>query len=475
MNVLFATSEAYPLIKTGGLADVSASLPRALLELKHDVRLLLPFYGSIRAQNPDTRLLASTQHYGHKINLLETRLPGTRVKVLLVDCPAAFAREGNPYLDADGVPWSDNAFRFMLFCQVAVDIALNRLGLDWPVDLVHCNDWQSAMVPALLQRFVERPATVFTIHNLAYQGVFHWQTYFNLGLPHEHWSTDGVEFHNQFSFMKGALNFADVINTVSVQYAREIQTEPFGCGLHGLLQKHSDRLSGIQNGIDTEVWNPGSDDLISSKYTIKSLDHKALNKSALQQELGLDGDLSLMLMGMVTRLVSQKGLDLLLDCQQEILQLPVQLVVLGSGDAIYEQELEQFAAANPQRVAFFKGYDEALSHRIEAGSDLYLMPSKFEPCGLNQLYSLRYGTLPLVTPVGGLIDAVTDAAQENADGFVMSEISASGLMESIRQALQVYQNPQHWKKLQITAMDQDHSWKHSALDYVELYRTALER
>jgi starch synthase len=473
MNCLFVTSEVYPLIKTGGLADVSGSLPHALQQLGEDVRILLPGYRSVLEKLDRVKTVAHSHHYGQDIRILESRLPGTRVKVMLVDCPAAFDRPGNPYLDAKGQPWADNAFRFTLFCQVAVDIALNRLAFDWHVDLVHCHDWQSALVPALLSLFDERPATLFTIHNLAYQGLFDQQEYINLGLPSTLWHMHGLEYHGLFSFIKGGLVYADAISTVSPRYAQEIQSEEFGYGLAGLLAHRAERLFGILNGIDTQVWNPGTDEFLVSKYNRNNLDGKTQNKLALQQQLGLKVDASLPMFGLISRLVEQKGLEIILQAMPQLVQLPLQLVFLGSGQANYEQALSGFAEAYPDSVAVVIGYDEQLSHRIEAAADAYLMPSMFEPCGLNQLYSLRYGAIPLVTAVGGLADSVVDYSEADATGFVVSEFTAGALMVAVNRMLFVYNSPAAWTRLQLNAMAQDHSWDRSARAYLDLYQRTL--
>ena len=453
---------------------MSQSLPRALQHLKQDIRILLPLYNAVQPQVQKSKLIATTVHYEQEIKLYETQLPGSRVKVILVDCPAAFGRDGNPYLDDDGEPWDDNVFRFLLFSQVAVDVALNRIGLDWTVDLVHCNDWQSGMVPLLLDQFETAPATLFTIHNLAYMGLFPKEDYFRHGLPVEYWNTDGIEFHDQFSFIKGALNFSDFISTVSVQYAKEIQTKEFGCGLDGLLQKRSEVVVGIQNGIDNDVWNPGTDPMIKKHYNRRTLGDKLENKKALQVEMGVAVDDSLMLMGMITRLVSQKGLDLLLATIDRWISLPIQFVLLGSGDDYYHQQFERLAAEHPDAIAFRYGYDEGLAHRIEAGSDVFLMPSLFEPSGLNQLYSLRYGTLPLVSPVGGLHDTVNDISTVDANGFVMDDVSSDSLFDAIQTAAETFKDKQHWSLLQNNAMSHDYSWIKSAQQYMELYENAIK-
>jgi starch synthase len=475
MNCLFATSEAYPLLKTGGLADVAGSLPRAMLQLEQDMRVIMPAYQSVMQQLKDYRVVATTHHYGFDIRVLETRLPGSRVKVLLVDCAAMFDRPGNPYLDGQNEPWPDNALRFALFCQVVVDVALNRLAFAWPVDIVHCNDWQCGLVPALLDQFDVRPATLFTIHNLSYQGLFDQQTFIDLGLPGSLWTMYGVEYHGYFSFIKGGLSFADCINTVSPQYALEIQTDALGYGLQDLLIHRADRLSGILNGIDTQVWNPGTDEFLVQKYNRRSLASKLENKLALQQQLSLPTHKNIAMIGMISRLVEQKGLDIILQSLPQLTGLPVQWVFLGTGMEQYEKALIDLSKEYPDSVAVFIGYDEKLSHQIEAACDMYLMPSIFEPCGLNQLYSLRYGTIPLVTEVGGLADSVSDYAtgDSTATGFVMQEATASALMSTVKRAMDIYQQPEKWQRLQQTAMQQDHSWKNSASEYLDLYERAL--
>ncbi|TNF35744.1 MAG: glycogen synthase GlgA [Gammaproteobacteria bacterium] len=478
-KILFLASEAYPLIKTGGLGDVAGSLPRALVKNKQDVRLLLPAYRSVLDKVENAKEIAEHWHYGQHIKLLETRLPGTQVKTWLVDCPAAFDRPGNPYLDENGHGWHDNAFRFAVFCQVAVDIAVNRCSLDWQPDVVHCNDWQTGLVPAVLQGFAQRPATVFTIHNLAYQGLFPYENFQQLGLPPALWSMDGVEFHGMFSFIKAGLVFANRLNTVSPTYAREIQTAEFGNGLDGLLQHRQAHLSGIMNGIDPEVWNPGTDEYLLHKYNRRSLKKKTANKTELQLQLGLPVDATIPMIGMVSRLVEQKGLDIILGSMSELLKRPLQLVFLGSGNPVYEKTLSEWAHRHPDKIAVQIGYDETLSHRIEAAADMYLMPSSFEPCGLNQLYSLRYGTLPVVRQVGGLADSIIDTTEASmaagqANGFVIEEHNVLALITAIDRALSHYQNPSEWQRLQQNAMSADYSWQHSALQYLELYDAAIQ-
>ncbi|MDX2464120.1 MAG: glycogen synthase GlgA [Porticoccus sp.] len=478
-KVLFVSSEAYPLIKTGGLADVAGSLPRALIKLNQDVRLLLPAYPAVLEKITKPKLIDEQIHYGQVVQVLETRLPGSRVTVWLVKCPAAFDRPGTPYSDSDGKEWPDNAFRFALFSQVAANIAMGFSQLPWKPDVVHCNDWQSGLVPALLSVHKKRPATIFTIHNLSYQGVFNKQTFLDLHLPPKLWTLHGLEFHNQVSFIKGGLTYADRITTVSPTYANEIQTPEFGYGLDDLLKHRKDKLSGIINGIDTDVWNPGTDACLEQKYNKRSLDKKINNKTDFQMEMGLPNERHTPLLGMVGRLVEQKGVDIILDALVALLQMPIQIAILGTGEKKFEDRLTQLAEKFPDKLKAIIGYDECLSHKIEAASDIYLMPSKFEPCGLNQLYSLRYGTLPIVRNVGGLADTVINTTKlsiENhtATGFYVADNDPTSLISSVQSAIKLYKDPVAWKQLQQNAMGQDFSWQKSAEKYITLYNEAIK-
>ncbi len=478
-KILYISSEAYPLIKTGGLADVSGSLPVALQNNEQEVCLLIPAYQSVLEKIGEKIIVAETFHYGQPIRILQTTLPGTDVTTWLVDSTQAFDRPGNPYLNSDGNDWPDNALRFALFAQTAVDIALNRCGLSWQPDVVHCNDWQSALVPALLKTFPTGPATVFSIHNLAYQGVFSSQTFFDLGLPAGLWGMYGLEFHNFLSFIKGGLVYADRINTVSPTYAEEIQQPALGYGLEKLLSHRKQRLSGILNGIDSDVWNPATDQYLTKNYDQQNLALKVDNKSDLQQQFNLPVDNNIPLFGMISRLVEQKGLQSILDAMPELMQKPLQIIILGSGEKHYEEALLQWASQYPDKLAINIGYNEVLAHQIEAASDLYLMPSNFEPCGLNQLYSLRYGTLPLARNVGGLADTVIDTSENTlndhtANGFIVKQDTATALISTIDHALETYRHQEIWKQLQLNAMSPDRSWQASALQYIELYEKAIE-
>ena len=481
MKILFASSEAHPLIKTGGLADVSGSLPRAIRNAGHDIRLILPAYPQAKSAAGCLREVAWIPLSGATVavRILQGRLPGTNVPLYLVDAPECFDRPGGPYSDPEGSDWPDNAARFTLFCRAICKIALDRAGLDWQADLVHCNDWQTGLVPALLSLEKTAPATLFTIHNLAYQGLFNQQQFHKLGLPAQWWSMHGVEFHHQLSFIKGGLVFANWITTVSPTYAREIRTPGFGCGLEGLLEHRKQQLTGILNGVDYQVWNPGKDQLIEHTYTSRSLRHKAINKRALQKYFDLPENPGLPVFGHVGRLVEQKGVDLIIKLLPRLVQRPMQLVFLGTGNIQLERALGEAQTRHPGKIGVLTAYDEKLSHLIEAGSDVFLMPSRFEPCGLNQLYSLRYGTPPVVRNTGGLADSVVNASSENlqqqcATGFVFDSPEPDALLEAIDRALELYSRPQSWTGLMQAGMRQDFSWTHSAATYMALYENLLQ-
>jgi starch synthase len=481
-KILFVTSEAHPLIKTGGLADVAGSLPRALLKLGHDVKILLPAYASalIKAKGAGIKKISRISIHGQDINILQTRLPGSRVTVLLVDMPQFSEREGNPYCGPDGNDWDDNHWRFFLFAKVAQMIALNQTPMDWQPDIVHCNDWQTGLVPALLAQTPSpstlTPATVFTIHNMAYRGLFSHQAFAEMDFPQHYWHHDRLEFYGQMSFIKGGIAFADAVTTVSPSYAEEIKSPEFGCGLDGLLRVRAKHLSGILNGIDMDEWNPGADKLIQQNYNHRTVNLKVKNKTHLQAHLGLPVSETIPMLGFIGRLVEQKGIDLLLEQMNQLLMLNCQLVILGSGFETYEQALSKIAQQHPDKVAVTLGYNEALAHQIEASSDIFLMPSIFEPCGLNQIYSLRYGTLPVVHAVGGLRDTVIEAKgdiNDTCNGFIFTQATAENLHQAIKRALACYEQPKQWKKLQTNAMKQDFSWEKSARLYEEVYRNAL--
>ncbi|HDP89792.1 MAG TPA: glycogen synthase GlgA [Thioalkalivibrio sp.] len=483
MKILFATSEAFPLIKTGGLGDVSGSLPRALKALRQDVRLILPAYPAARERVARLRVMAELElpPFPGPVRILRGRLPSTRLPLYLVDAPLFFERAGDPYRAPDGRDWQDNALRFGLFAQAVVRAALNQAGLDWQPDVVHCNDWQTGLVPALLAAHDERPGTLFTIHNLAYQGLFPPQTLAELGLDSGLWHIDGLEFHGQLSFIKGGLVFADHLTTVSPSYAEEIQTPRHGYGLEGLLAYRRDRLTGILNGIDYEEWNPQTDPYIHTPYSSDTLEQKLSNKHALQEAFGLPVRARTPLFAFIGRLVEQKGVDLLLDAVLPLLaQEDLQLVILGTGEAALERRVRDLIATFPDRVAGHIGYSEGHAHLVEAGADLFVMPSRFEPCGLNQMYSLRYGTPPVVRRTGGLADTVVDSTPATlkdgtATGFSFELDDPLALREALQRALKLYARPAAWRRLMQQGMIRDFSWQRSARAYRDLYKSLIRQ
>lgn len=474
LKILFAGSEVWPLAKTGGLADVAYALPRALQDMGADVRVVIPAYRGTLDRLVERRPLMRLEIRAQGFTLWEGRLPGQDLKLWLVDYPGLFAREGDPYHDAHGQPWGDNAWRFGCFSEAVARLALGAAG--WKPDVLHANDWQTGLAPAWLSVEPQRPRTVFTIHNLAFQGIFGAEQFEYLGLPKALWRPEAVEWYGAMSFMKGGINCSDFITTVSPTYAREIQTPAFGCGLEGLLRDRRDRLSGILNGVDEDAWNPATDTHLAQRYTLDTLvEGKRTNREAVQRELGLAPDAAPALIGMVGRLAYQKGSDLVIEAMDELMQLPVQLAVLASGDRGQEQALREAAARYPGRVGVRIAYDEGIAHRIEAGSDLFLMPSRFEPCGLNQMYSQRYGTVPLVHATGGLADTVIDASHENlrsgrATGICFLHPDRGGVLYAVRRALELRADAGIWQALRRAGMARSFSWRQAAEAYLELYR-----
>ena len=485
MNILFATSEAHPLIKTGGLADVSGSLPNAYAHLKQKVRLMLPAYGDVMEQLDNVKKVADFQIGGCErhlhVRILKAKIAAIEVPVWLVDIPELFKRPGNPYMSANGQDWWDNGERFGVFAKVVTEVAMNRAGLDWQPDCVHANDWQTGLVPALLSEEVAPPRTVFTIHNMAYAGLFPQSLLHGLWLPWHWWHPDGVEFHGHLSMLKAGIMMADWVTTVSPSYAREITFAEYAYGLEGALLKREreGRLVGILNGIDTQVWHPKTDPLIKRNYSVDKgrVAAKKVNKAVMLDFWDLPESVQTSqapVIGLVGRLVPQKGIDLVLQIIPELLrQTDARFVIVGSGDAHFEYALSELAHHHPERVMVYIGYSEKLAHRIEAGADMFLMPSRFEPCGLNQLYSLAYGTLPIVHATGGLADTVVNATEENIDagtatGFVFYDPSRHALKSTLLHALHCYTKKRTWQKLQKTAMLQDFSWEKSAKAYLTL-------
>ncbi|MCR5882093.1 glycogen synthase GlgA [Rhizobacter sp. J219] len=474
LKVLFVTPECAPWVKTGGLGDVSAALPAALAELGHDVRVLMPAYRSLAAlaREGTQRVTLPADGVWPEAELVRVAQPG--FSLWLLDCADLFGLAGGPYGDERGVDYASNAERFGFLSHVAARIASGATPWkDWQAEVLHANDWPTGLAAAYLRRMPPpRARSLFTIHNLAFQGNFPPDRQQVLDLP-DAWMQvegEGLLHWDRISMMKAALRHADVITTVSPTYAREIQEEALGFGMDGMLRARQADLHGILNGIDTRVWNPVSDPLIPARYGAGCLDDKAANKQALQVELGLAVSDHAPLFGIVSRLTDQKGIDLILDNLDWLLKQGAQLAVLGSGEPRYEKRLNVLAAELPSQVAVRTGFDEPLAHTIEAGADVFLMPSRFEPCGLNQMYSQAYGTLPVVRATGGLADSVRDASGPDGTGFVFQRDSAADLRETLMRVLRCYRQPALWRGLQQRAMAQRFGWAQSAERYVALYK-----
>jgi starch synthase len=479
LKVLFATSEVSPLIKTGGLADVSGALPAALRAIGVDVRVLVPGYSQVITQLAQQQVVAT---FGNLAGFPSSRLLATTlandVPIFVLDCPSLYQRPGGPYQDASGQDWPDNAQRFGLLSKVAAILGSSASPLDWHPDLVHCNDWQTALTPAYLHFAPGAARSVMTIHNLAFQGIFPAATLKELHLPPSCFNINGVEFFGNLSFLKAGLFYADHITTVSPNYAKEIQQEALGFGMQGLLATRRDDLTGILNGIDTDEWNPANDKYLTKTYSGARMTGKAANKKALQSKLGLSPEPDVPLFGVISRFTEQKGLDLLLEIASLLTELPAQLAMLGSGDAQMQKTARDLSQRYPGKIAAVIGFDEGLSHQIEAGADMFVMPSRFEPCGLNQMYSQRYGTPPIVHATGGLVDSVVDCTAATlkdgtASGFVFSGMTAENLYATLQRAVGLYQDQRKWKVLRKNCMAKDFSWQKSAEAYREIYLKVL--
>ncbi|MCW8862747.1 MAG: glycogen synthase GlgA [Rhodospirillales bacterium] len=476
MKILFATSEAYPLLKTGGLGDVAGALPTALAKGDDDVRIIMPAYpqalNAVEGKR-DGPGLGDPLGAG-EARLIEARMPGSGVPVWLVDCPALFDRPGNPYVGPDGRDWPDNHLRFAMLSRAAAMLSMPGNASGWTPDVVHANDWQTGLIPAYLHYWGGRRArTVFTVHNLQYQGLFPATVLGELGLPPESYSIEGLEFHGQVSFLKAGLFYSDALTTVSPTYAREIQTSEYGCGMEGLLRLRAGALTGVLNGIDTDDWNPEKDSRIPKPYSATRLAGKTTAKALLQREMGLPEDPGAPLFGMVSRLTSQKGIDFVVEVAPKLVARGAQVAILGSGDKVWEDALRKLAVSSPG-VSVSIGYDESLAHRIIAGADIFMMPSRFEPCGLTQMYALRYGTLPLVHHTGGLADTVEDVGGGRGTGFVFNKPESTAVAAAAFRALKLYDDKKAWKETQARAMSRNSGWEMAAQSYKELYTTLVQ-
>jgi len=471
--VLAVTSEIFPLVKTGGLADVAGALPLALAAEGIATTTLIPGYPAVLGKlDSAAPVYADNDFFGGPARLLRARSAGLDLAVL--DAPHLFNRPGNPYAAPNGADWPDNALRFAALSRMAATIATDPSTGLLP-DILHAHDWQAGLTMAYLDGAARRPATIFTIHNLAFQGNFPAGLLPTLGLPQNAFRMEAAEFHGMVGYLKAGLALADAITTVSPTYAAEIQTPEFGMGFDGLLRHRANALHGILNGIDDRIWNPATDRLIASPFDLNALSGRQANKSALQSHFGLDQNPEALLLGVISRLSWQKGLDMVLPALDTLLALGAQLVILGAGEPELEQQFREAAAAHPGRIACFIGYDESLAHQIQAGIDAILIPSRFEPCGLTQLCALRYGALPIVARVGGLADTVIDA---NAAAIAAStgtglQFSPGQFTQALHRAATLWSAPRTWSRLQRNAMMTDVSWRRPAAQYAALYKSLI--
>jgi starch synthase len=490
LRILFVTSEAFPLIKTGGLADVSGSLPAALQKIKHDVRILIPGYPAVLSKLVNSSYLTTISNLPNvgAVSIVMGEMPVTGVPVMAIQSPELYERTGGPYVDENSQDWQDNAARFGTLSLVAAILSGENSPLkDWVPELVHCNDWQTGLTPAYMhfmqanQPQLKQAKSVLSIHNLAFQGCYSADWVYRLGLPPESFQIDGLEYYGQLSFLKAGIFYADGLSTVSPTYGKEIQTEAYGFGLQGLLTQRGQEIHGILNGLDTHEWNPATDPYLPHHYDVKKLAGKAKVKADLQTRLGLTVDAKTPLLGVVSRLTHQKGLDMLLECAETLIQQhQCQLAILGSGEKSYEQGFQALAGQYPGQVSTTIGYNEELSHQIMAGCDIFIMPSRFEPCGLNQMYGLRYGTPPVVTNTGGLADSITDTheqtvADNTATGFVMPSANTYQLLATTSRAINCFHDTKTWKSVQQKGMRQNLDWSNSARRYVEMYEEIVKK
>ena len=478
VRVLFVASEIFPLAKTGGLADVCGALPLALAKDGDvDMLLMLPGYDSALAAVGDAREIAKLSNLpGGPARLLIGTMPGSDLDVILLDQPGSFKRAGGLYIDEDGREWPDNAVRFAALAHAAVDLAMGRIMPGWHADIVHCNDWHTGLIPVLIAAQPgRRPRTIMTLHNLAFQGLFPPYMLPQLGLPPGTFSVDGVEYFGQISFLKGGINFADKLTTVSPSYAAEIVTPEFGMGLEGVLARRQADLVGIMNGIDETLWNPAEDPGIDHSYSADDLADKARCKRVLQREWGLIEDPTAPLFVFASRLEGQKMADTLLDLMPDLMERQrVQVAVLGKGAVPLQDGFAAWPARAPGRVAVRIGYREDWAHRLLAGGDMLIHGARFEPCGLTPIYAMRYGTVPIVRAVGGLRDSVTAVgampiADGKASGFLFDEANAASMLDAIDTALEFYGRPAPWRQLQRNGMTRDVSWRGPAARYRKLY------
>ncbi len=482
LRVLQAAAEVFPLVKTGGLADVVGALPQALAEAGQDVRLVLPGLPAIADAVLHQRIVANLgpMFGAGRVVVRLGQMPYSHIPAYVIDAPLLYRRPGGPYQASDGSEWPDNLQRFGLLGWVAAHLASGELDPNWAPDLLHAHDWHAGMACAYLAAHASPVSRVFTIHNLAFQGLYPLLDFPLLGLNARFLSAAGIEFHGQLSFMKAGLKYSDRITTVSPTYAREIATHEFGAGLDGVIRLRQGCVSGILNGVDGEIWNPEKDAALIHRYSVDEPAGKAACKRALQQRFRLRDQPDAPVFGVVSRLSAQKGVDLVIAAAPGLVQAGGQLVLQGSGDPALEHALRDLAAAFPESIGVQIGYDEALAHQVIAGVDSVLVPSRFEPCGLTQLYGLRYGSLPLVRRVGGLADTVVGADERtltdgSATGITFDAATPGALDDALRRAIALYREPKRWNSMMRQAMTRDFSWRAAALQYGELFESLVTR
>ena len=490
LNVLFISSEVEPFAKTGGLADVSGALPQIIKHLDHEIRIMMPRYGAIDERRArlhemlrlkEIEIPVGTKEYNASVKSSFISNNHDKVQVYFLDNPALFGRPGLYVHPDTNKDYPDNDERFIFFCRGVLEV-LKRLG--WQPDIIHCNDWPTGLVPAYLKTtyrddpFYRDTRTVFTIHNMAYQGVFPKSSFAKSLLPQALLSDDGIQAFGKINFLKSGVVFADAITTVSERYAKEISSsDEYGCGLQDVVSRRKDALSGIVNGIDYSVWDPSVDEFLPHRYDSRSIDMKLENKKVLLSELGLPFNERTPLIGIISRLADQKGFDLIGEIIDDLAKLNLQLVVLGTGERKYHELFEKASRRHPQTIAVRLTFDNRLAHLIEAGSDMFLMPSRYEPCGLNQLYSLRYGTVPVVRATGGLDDTIEDynATSGAGTGFKFKDYDSHELLGAVRRAVHAFENQTAWRKLMKSGMARDFSWESSAKKYIQLYRSLAKK
>jgi len=480
-TILYCTPEVTPFSKTGGLGDVAGSLPKALAAAGCDVRVITPKYAGINESSYKLKKIIDNMplRIGNRKeagSLYEGKLPGSKVPVYFVSCSKYFDRK--ELYQENGKDYEDNLERFSFFSMMALH-SMEKLG--WQPDIVHCNDWQTALIPIYLKTVMKSGHTgaLFTIHNIGYQGLFKREQLPVTGLDWQLFNIKGLEYFGKINLLKGGIIFSDIVTTVSPSYSMEIQTEEYGYGLEGVLKERSRDLYGIINGVDYDEWDPSQDNHISVRYSIKSIGSKKECKKDLQKNCGLPVE-DKPLIGMVSRLDDHKGYDILAEIMGELMQLDIQMVMLGTGKAKYQDIFVKFKNQYPDKLSVNLFFNNTMAHKVEAGSDLFLIPSKYEPCGLSQLYSFKYGTVPVAHKTGGLADTITDfipsaAADKKATGFLFSHYSPDALLKAVMLSLYVYEDKVTWKKLVTAGMKSDFSWKQPAKEYVELYNKIAEK